>query len=144
MEDLKTELERILRAMIIGDSVSPKTAADAIVEFYQSVKSDQQDSGDDGDMILFQYGSYNWDGQGDKFELDFTRQIADPESDEFYQIQLILYYHPKDIGAIESFNLWSMDEPTLNDWINKVESTDGFNKASIATPFDYKIELTKT
>lgn len=49
-----------------------------------------------------------------------------------------------DIGEIESFNLWSIDEPTIEEWTKVIMDTEGFKRATKVKTLDYNVELTKT
>ncbi len=140
----KKTLERIVNSTITDDNITPETALISILDFYRNYKTDTGRENADDDMLLFQYGTYDWDGSGGKFEFNLTRQIADPDDEEFNQVKLTLYYQPADIGEIESFNLWSIDKPTIDDWQKNIKETEGFKRATKARPFDYKVELTKT
>jgi hypothetical protein len=144
MQKLKNKLKQIVKSHLADNNISPEIAIDAMIEFYGQNKSQTPAETPDNDMLLFQYGSYDWDGKGKKFELDITRQITDPKDDEFYQISLTLYYKTDDIGDIKSFNLWSIDKSTIADWITTIKSTEGFKQATSATPFHYKVDLNKT
>ncbi len=140
----KKILERIVNSNITGDNITPETALTSIIDFYKNYKTDADSESADDDMLLFQYGIYDWDGSGEKFEFNLTRKIADRDDEEFYQVKLTLYYKAADIGEIESFNLWSIDKPTIDDWQKTIRDTEGFVRATKARPFDYKVELTKT
>ena len=142
--DSKKTLEQIVNSNIADDNITPETALTSIIDFYRNYNTDIGSENADDDMLLFQYGTYDWDGSGGKFEFNLTRQIADPDDEEFHQVKLTLYYKPEDIGEIESFNLWSIDKPTIDDWQKNIKDTEGFKRATKARPFDYKVELTKT
>jgi hypothetical protein len=53
---------------------------------------------EDGDMLLFQYGTYDW-GSGPRFDLDLTRQLVfaadDPDETEIWQLHLVYRYNPQ-------------------------------------------------
>ncbi|MBN8650372.1 MAG: hypothetical protein J0L67_03040 [Cytophagales bacterium] len=144
VKESKITLEGIVNSNITDDNITPGTALTSILDFYKNYKTDTGSENADDDMLLFQYGTYDWDGSGGKFEFNLTRQIADPDDEEFYQVKLTLYYKATDIGEIESFNLWSIDKPTIDDWQKAIKDTEGFKRAIKARPFDYKVELTKT
>jgi hypothetical protein len=142
--DSKKTLEQIVKSNITDDNITPETALTSILDFYKNYKTDTGSENGDDDMLLFQYGTYDWDGKGGKFEFNLTRQIADPDDDGYYQVKLTLYYKSADIGEIESFNLWSIDEPTIEEWTKVIMDTEGFKRATKVKTFDYKVELTKT
>jgi hypothetical protein len=138
----KKTLEQIVKSHLVNNNITPEIALTSMLGFYKNHPTESTEP--DDDMLLFQYGTYDWDGKGGKFELNLTRQIADPNDDEFYQVRLTLYYRPGDIGEIEGYNLWNIDKPALQDWKETVADTDGFRRAAKAKPFDYKVDLVKT
>ena len=144
MKDSKNALEQIVKSHITDNNITPESALISILEFYRTYKTDVEDENVDDDMLLFQYGAYDWDGSGGRFEFNLTRQIVDPDDEEYYQVRLTLYYKTADIGEIESYNLWSIDKPTIENWKKVITDTEGFKRAEKVKPFDYKVELTKT
>jgi hypothetical protein len=144
VKNAKKTLEQIVKSHVTDNKITPGTALASMLAFYNNYKTNIEINNPDDDMLLFQYGTYNWDGNGGKFELDLTRQIIDPDDEEYHQVKLTLYYKATDIGEIESFNLWSIDRPTVEEWEKAVAGTEGFKRAEKAKPFDYKVALTKT
>ena len=45
-----------------------------MLAFYESMRFDDVDLAADGDMLLYQWGTYDW-GRGASFEFDITRQL---------------------------------------------------------------------
>lgn len=145
MKKLKNKLAQIVKTRLANQTITPDIAIDAMMEFYNEHKPPTPDEENpDSDMILFQYGTYDWDGKGAKFELDFTRQIADPDGDEFFQISLTLYYKPADIGDIKASNRWSINDPTIEDWLTTIKNTEGFKRSAKAIPFKYEVDIQET
>lgn len=67
---------------------------------------------EDGDMVLFQYGTYDW-GSGEFFEVDLVRQLMPPGEDDeedddvIFQLQCTFRYVPTDsLRALGSFDRW--------------------------------------
>jgi hypothetical protein len=64
---------------------------------------------DDGDQLLFQWGSFDW-GQGENFEVNLTRQIILPDGDDDFEIwQLSLTYGcptTKEWASLGGGNKW--------------------------------------
>jgi hypothetical protein len=143
LNKLKNQLKEIISSHIINNPISPDVALISMLEFYKnhSMKS-KKENGDD-DMLLFQYGLYDWDGNGERFELNLTRQIADQTKEEYYQIMVTINYEATVIGKIESFTLWSIDHPILEEWEKQIMNTEGFKRASSALPLGYKVTMVK-
>lgn len=70
-------------------------------------------AGEDADMLLFQYGCYDWGG-GEAFQLDMTRQfIASDRDRSMSQLRMTLYFAPRsDLRRLGWEEVWcrSSDE----------------------------------
>jgi hypothetical protein len=80
--------------------------------------------GDDenGDMLLFQYGSYDW-GKGEFFEFNITRQFIKQNEDEPYQLSMTLFFEPVDC---KSYDCWSNGFDDLEKWVENIKGTEGY------------------
>ena len=82
-KDAKKEFERHLaqrRARVA--ELTPAHGIDAMLSFYRDVRAADCNGSDQGDMLLYEWGVYDW-GQGPRFELGLTRQlIKDGAEDE--------------------------------------------------------------
>lgn len=77
---------------------------------------------EDGDMLLFQYGTYDW-GNGKFFEFNITRQFIKVNEDEPYQLSMTLFFEPIEC---KSYNSWSNDFDNLEKWIENIKETEGY------------------
>ena len=79
-----------------------------MLSFYESV-SPKGCTNENGDMLLFQWGTYNW-GDGTQFEIDITLQFiesAAEDDDAISQLQLTFKFPPdKDTAALGDGNHW--------------------------------------
>jgi hypothetical protein len=91
---------------------------------------------EDGDMVLFQYGTYDW-GSGEFFEVDLVRRLMPPgedgeeDDDVIFQLQCTFRYVPTDsLRALGSFDRWMAvgDENTF--W-NEIEAMPAFGLTEI-------------
>jgi hypothetical protein len=75
--------------------VTPSAGVGAMLVFYEQERADGCDPGGDGDMLLFQWGVYDW-GDGPAFEVSITRQFieADAEEEEPRQLALVYRFDP--------------------------------------------------
>ncbi len=83
-------------------------AIDAMLAFYAEVRMEGCDMAHDGDMLLYQWGTYDW-GRGRNFELDLTRQFifGAGEDDEIWQLSLTFLFTPSPaLAAVASGNRW--------------------------------------
>jgi len=92
------------------------------------------------DMLLFQYGTYNWGGEaGEHFSLNLTRQFSKKNMDMF-QLSLTLMFEPV---SVKSYNSWSMDFDTLDAWSDHVRTTEGYQVAKTVPLKKYKLAFSK-
>lgn len=84
------------------------------------------DAGADG--LLVQYGTYDW-GDGEMFELDFTRQFSyeeDGEYDGMTQLNCTLRFEPaQELRDLGEDNLWSFDM-SREEFFARAEALPGF------------------
>jgi hypothetical protein len=76
----------------------------AALSFYADQPAEGLAADEDSDMLLFQYGCYDW-GEGELFEFDLTRQFVDARKTEagaISQLRLTAYFAPdaelRDLG----------------------------------------------
>lgn len=138
------DLEKILTVKTneIRDS---KEAVEKFIEFFQEYKIKEKQEYDDEDILLFQYGNYDWqDGNGEEFNFDLTRQLEVPNEDEFLQLSLTLFYDSEQIGEIEAFNSWSTECENLKEWEDLIKQTKGYEKIQNIQPNSHKVSLNTT
>lgn len=81
----------------------------AAIDFYSTRPVTGLAGSADSDMLLFQFGCYDW-GEGEMFEIDLTRQfiVADEvDDDAISQLHLTAYFDPdEDLRNVGASNLW--------------------------------------
>jgi hypothetical protein len=89
-------------------ALTVRTGAAEMLSFYESV-SPTGCANENGDMLVFQWGTYNW-GDGTQFEINITRQFiesAAEDDDAISQLQLTFKFPPdKDTAALGDGNRW--------------------------------------
>jgi len=111
LEAAKEDFESfIIQSGKTSAALTPAEAVGVMLDFYQQVQIDDvslEDSG--GDMLLFQWGTYDW-GHGRFFECNITRQfiVADSVDDEgFRQLSLTCFFQPSPaFDALTKGNRW--------------------------------------
>ena len=76
-------------------SMTPVVAIEAMTDWFAEQRVEGVVPGN-GDMLLFQWGTYGWSGKS-SFEFEVVRQfIVDDEEDDaaFWQLHLTLYFPP--------------------------------------------------
>ncbi len=131
------------RQGIALEQVTPPQALDLMVEFLGSVRFDWVEKyHPDADMLLFQYGVYDW-GHGENFELNVTRQLMsayeEDEEYELYQLEITLFYRAENYKDIPSFNKWSMNSLSITEYVKEMKNTEGYLRACGDVPV--KVEM---
>ena len=106
-----------------------------MLAFYRDVRAEGCDLARDGDMLLYQWGTYDW-GHGKHFELDVTRQftLAGYEDEAISQLSLTFLFLPSPtLEALPAGNRWchSLEE---RDDLHAFILTSGAYKTAAATP----------
>jgi len=94
-----------------------------MLDFYNDERADDCRIEDDGDMLLFQWGTHDW-GQGRWFDLNITRQFipAGRDDDEIFQLSVTAKYSPTaDLDGLGSGSKWcgSLDDfPQFDEFVS--------------------------
>lgn len=109
------------------DESTPSVGFEALLAFYRDVRAADVELEGDGDMLLYQWGTYDW-GEGERFELNLTRQLIcrDGGDDDLWQLALTYRYELPDEfeGLEEGASEWCAhpDElPELREFIERSE-----------------------
>jgi hypothetical protein len=102
-----TDIQARLSALPSDILAKPERLFAAVFEFYETIRLDNSSLEEDGDMLLFQWGSYDW-GHGLNFELDLTRQSIPfgEEDPPICQLQCTYRFDPAQISEIPAGNRW--------------------------------------
>lgn len=105
-----TEVEQTFRRRIDRDldTLDVVEAIGLMLTFYEDERVEGREVSNDGDMLLYQWGTYDW-GEGEAFEFDITRQLIGPggEDEDIFQLSLTFRFAPTiESRAIESGNRW--------------------------------------
>jgi len=141
---LKGILQARASQTFVHEIPSPDRSLSLILEFYKEHKVTAMINIDDGDLLLFQYGTQICEGEDPQFCMNFVRQIAQFEGDEYFQIGMNLYYPIKGFETLEPFNTWSLECHNLDYWRDAVVHSKGFQIASKQRCLGYEVELTNT
>jgi hypothetical protein len=143
-----SEAEDALRQFleVRGLGVSGLTAEQAVegaIAFFESVRFDDVEAEErDGDMLLFQWGTYDWrDGAGPSFQFDLARQFiiagSDPEDDDdaMWQLHLTLHYAPTEAtAAVGAGHRWCHRVADAGSFGTFIRSTPAMAVAAGAPP----------
>jgi hypothetical protein len=101
-----------------------KTGFEMAVAFYKKFECENVAGYEDGDKLLFQWGTYDW-GKGKRFELDITRQFYQPETEkadlEIWHLKLEEIIQPnEDTEKIKGGNIWCQTRSDADEFTQKV------------------------
>ena len=117
---------------VVGLSVPD--GVDAMLAFYRDVRADGCDAARDGDMLLYQWGTYDW-GQGRHFELDITRQLilADRDDEEIWQLSLTFFFVPSSaLHALHAGSRWCHSVEDCHDLRTFILSSPAYTTSTAA------------
>ncbi len=109
-ENALQEFERFLsRRGLAVATLSVASGSAAMLDFYREHRPAECAQMPDGDMLLFQWGTYDW-GEGEHFQLDLTRQLIvsdEAEDEDIWQLSLTFLFEPvDDLRALGAGNAW--------------------------------------
>lgn len=112
----------------------------ALIRYYREIEYARCDRANDGDMLLFQYGVYDW-GNGRYFELDFVRQFLVGRAfgqSQMEQLHLTFFFKAELGSDLQHFNIWSRDCRDLDHFAQQVRESEGFRAAESQSPLRWE------
>lgn len=145
----KAQIENAFQGFLASKGRTDKslTIADfpsIVLDYYKEVMFDGFDQDNESDMLLYQYGIYDW-GNGKYFELDLTRQLyaglQDTDDSHIFQQRLTFYFSPEKFEHIGSSNCWSNTFANLHEFERQILSSDGFIAALSESPTKHEVSV---
>jgi len=120
------EFERFLaKRKLRVDALTVADGIEAMLAFYREVRAKDADLDNQGDMLLYQWGTCDW-GKGRFFELDITRQLIVGEGDDdIWQLHLTYHFTPS--PALDSIG-------AANRWCESLDDLDEMHSFILASP----------
>jgi hypothetical protein len=147
-DNIETIFSQKLNELTATTSLTATSLLELIIEFFKNYQITDVDTMiPDNDMLLFEYGTYDWhDGKGKNFTFAITRQfyVENEMSDGFSQFRVVLYFNSEEFKQIKALNKWSIDFENIDDWKIYVSNTDGFKRAEDRIPKSFEVFLTET
>ena len=98
----------------------------AMLDFYAQERADGRALGEDGDMLLYEWGTYDW-GDGEHFELNVTRKFILDGQDEPFQLSMTLLFDPTDeCIQLGHSNKWCLSPDGLDEFADFVRKSPPF------------------
>ena len=141
LDEVVKEYQKVIeRRLENGEKLTAEKLIEISVFMFNALKVEGIPVHPDSDMLLFQYGVYDWGDQfGRHFSLDVTRQFTTEDEDEPYQLGFTLIYEPDKFNSCTAFNCWSFQFPRLEDWADHLKTTQGFMLTKEAVAKTYRL-----
>jgi|GEM_PF-1749182 len=107
----KVYLSYLKKKGIVFNELTLDQLIDSSVSFFKEIRFQKVNLKKSGDMILVQWGKYNW-GKGEYLEFDITRQFIKKNKDgddAMSQLHITLYYSVDLIKILKNENKWFRD-----------------------------------
>jgi hypothetical protein len=141
-EALKIFKQRLKQANIKLTDLQPMSGINLMLRFYKEIRCDKCSLEEDADMLLFQWGIYDW-GVGEFFELDITRQLirnSSCEDDDIWQLSLTFkFVVTEKLRQVPEGNRWCPNLEALDEFVSFIENHASF--ALLQKQLAEKVEL---
>ncbi|MEX0790896.1 MAG: hypothetical protein WD178_08995 [Actinomycetota bacterium] len=143
-EDLLAGFQHFASACGVDPAADPHpTVFGAMLRYYAEVRINGCDPADDEDMLLLDWGSYDW-GQGRSYEIDLSRQVLLPGGTDEAVVQLhVVYRFPNtgDLAKIPVGNDWWGSPGTVDEFAEVLNVNVAVAAAADARPLSVEIYL---
>ena len=120
-------------------------------EIMKSVKTDYSEieilgldiDNPDCDLLLFEYGNYDWTGEGEKFNLSVKRQLFFENLDECGYYGFTIYFDKSLVGEINEFSKWCENKINVDKWLSEITESIGVEKVKGKPALKFEMELEK-
>lgn len=119
--------ERITASVGPPAALTPSAGIEPMLCFYRDERAEGCPFEGDGDMLLYQWGAYDW-GEGTSFELDITRQFIIPgDEDVVEQLALTFRFPPASVpDGLGAGNRWCRTPEGLPELREFIEGSPGY------------------
>jgi hypothetical protein len=142
LESVKIEFESFVRQYDFKfERLTLASSVQLMLDFYKQFRVDGCPINNNGDMLLFAWGTYNW-GEGSFFQCDITRQFVSDGldgDDAISQLSVRVYFDPAGFSDLKSGSRWC---ESLDDVVNFemfILANDAF--ISVATKQPAKVSV---
>jgi len=124
-------------------TLQPAIGFEVMLDFYAKERADGCSIEEDGDMLLYQWGTHDW-GDGESFQYNVTRQfiVADGDDDEIQQLSLTFHFAPsKSLGQLESGSKWCRSPDELGEFRTYITESAPIAVIAQLKPVEVTLEL---
>jgi hypothetical protein len=146
-ETAQAEFENIIEQS--GVSRDRLTSSDGIrlmLDFYRQSRFENCPIEENGDMLLYQWGTYNW-GLGPFFQCDIGRQFIESEfegDDGMSQLSLCFYFYPsEELEELKSGDRWCESPNELGNFESYIKESRAYTKVANMKPARVEILYSK-
>ena len=105
----------------------PEEGFHLLLSFYQTQRAEGCDLQSDGDMLLYQWGTYSFSGTPETFQLNLTRQFMLQDEGEPLQLSLTFHFPPTPVfKALGSGNQWCSTPDNLPEFRNFIQGSPAY------------------
>lgn len=124
----------------LSDIESIEEALEQFITFFEKYKTKEVLIDDEEDMLLCQYGIYESYGDN-QFCFELARQIKSADYKNIIHLSLTLLYNKESFTDIKSFESWSVDSDSMEDWRNIIYNSKGYKLSKNIKPSRIVINL---
>lgn len=138
-------LKRLKAGGLALDKLTLAAGVAAALSFYEEVRAEGCDMDEDGDMLLFEWGTFDW-GDRPAFEVSVTRQLianAD-EEDEPRQLRLKFRYKESAAGTVRNGNRWCESPGAIPAFRKFINRSSAFKATGEKTPTTVELRYGRT
>jgi hypothetical protein len=136
-----------IESFIAADEVKLLAVIEQLLKLYTDIRISNTNLEENGDMLLFQWGTYDW-GEGNYFEFDITRQVISPdleteESEEgIKQLKVTFKYLPTPSSKkLKSGNIWCENPSELSKFKSIILESSSYQWCSNEKPVSVIVDL---
>jgi hypothetical protein len=138
-------LKRLESGGLSLNALTPAAGVEAILAYYAEERADGCLIDQDGDMLLFQWGTHDW-GHGPAFEVSIVRQliVAGDQDEEPRQLDLRFLFEPAAGAAAGEGNRWCQAPDGLAAFRRFVTGSKAFKAVGKQSPDSVELRYGRT
>ncbi len=143
-KNAKKELEKFIKKCDTPmGSLTPAQGIRIMLDFYRDVRADGCELDEDGDMLLFQWGTSEC-GDSESFQFDITRQfilVESEDDDAMSQLSFTFHFTPSaELAKLEDGNQWCSTPDDLEEFESFITGSGAHGAVAAARPAKVTLE----
>lgn len=125
------------------EDVPPEAGIRLMLGFYRDERVEGCLIDEDGDALLYQWGTYDW-GEGEAFDLNITRQLidGDGEDEDILQLGLTFRFEPSaELRRAGAGNRWCFSPVELDELRYFIEASPAYAAVASLRPVHVNLRL---